>query len=85
MKRISIPFELIQDDRLCDKEKIVFGYLLDNREKSNEELAEFFKITTKSVSRIISNLKRKGYITAEYGKYNKRTIYINKRFEGEQK
>ena len=84
MKRISIPFELIQDDRLCDKEKIVFGYLLDNREKSNEELAEFFKITTKSVSRIISNLKRNGYITAEYGKYNKRTIYINKRFEGEQ-
>lgn len=66
-KGIWIPYEIVTDIKLNDKEKIVYSMILYlSKEKecimSNSYISELLNISKIQSSRIISSLKKKGYI-----------------------
>ncbi len=69
-KGIWIPYKIITDIKLNDKEKIVYSMILYlSKEKdcimSNSYISELLNITKVQSSRIINSLKKKGYIKVE--------------------
>lgn len=83
-KGIWIPYEILTDIKLNDKEKIVYSMILYlSKEKecimSNSYISELLSITKIQSSRIINSLKKKGYIKVEIiYKENSKEIAIRK-------
>jgi hypothetical protein len=83
-KGIWIPYEILTDIKLNDKEKIVYSMILYlSKEKqcimSNSYISELLSITKIQSSRIINSLKKKGYIKVEMiYKENSKEIAIRK-------
>lgn len=69
-KGIWIPKEIWEDDRLGWTEKLLLVEIdsLDNKDgcwATNEYFAKFFKLSKDRVSKLITELRKKGYITVE--------------------
>ena len=83
-KGVWIPYEILTDVKLNDKEKIVYSMILYlSKEKecimSNSYISELLNITKIQSSRIINSLKKKGYIKVEMTyKENSKEIAIRK-------
>ena len=83
-KGVWIPYEIVADIKLNDKEKIVYSMILYlSKEKeciiSNSYISELLNITKIQSSRIINSLKKKGYIKVEMTyKENSKEIAIRK-------
>lgn len=83
-KGIWIPYEILIDVKLNDKEKIVYSMILYlSKEKdcimSNSYISELLNITKIQSSRIINSLKKKGYIAVEMiYKENSKEIALRK-------
>ena len=81
---VWIPYEILIDTKLNDKEKIVYSMILYlSKEKecimSNSYISELLSITKIQSSRIINSLKKKGYIKVEMTyKENSKEIAIRK-------
>lgn len=83
-KGVWIPYEIVTDIKLNDKEKIVYSMILYlSKEKecimSNLYISELLNITKIQSSRIINSLKKKGYIKVEMTyKENPKEIALRK-------
>lgn len=83
-KGVWIPYEVLIDTKLNDKEKIVYSMILYlSKEKecimSNLYISELLNITKIQSSRIINSLKKKGYIKVEMTyKENSKEIALRK-------
>lgn len=83
-KGVWIPYEILIDTKLNDKEKIVYSMILYlSKEKecimSNLYISELLNITKIQSSRIINSLKKKGYIKVEMTyKENSKEIVLRK-------
>ena len=83
-KGVWIPYEVLIDTKLNDKEKIVYSMILYlSKEKeciiSNSYISELLNITKIQASRIINSLKKKGYIKVEMTyKENSKEIALRK-------
>ena len=69
-KGVWIPYEILTDIKLNDKEKFVYSMILYlSKEKecimSNSYISELLNITKIQASRIINSLKKKGYIKVD--------------------
>ena len=68
LKWLWIPAEILLNDDLSDKEKIILAIILYLSEEtkscfaSNKYIANIVKVTHERVSKIISSLKDKGYV-----------------------
>lgn len=68
LKGLWIPAEILLNDDLSDKEKIILAIILYLSEEtkscfaSNKYIANIVKVTHERVSKIISSLKDKGYV-----------------------
>ena len=68
LKGLWIPAEILLNEELTDKEKLILAMILYLREEtsscfaSNKYIANIVKVTTNRVSKIISSLKEKNYI-----------------------
>ena len=71
-KGLFIPINVLSDNNLNDKEKFIFSIALyySNVCKTctlnNENLKNIFGVTKNQISRIVNNLRRKGYTINEY-------------------
>lgn len=83
-KGLWIPYQIITDIKLNDKEKIVYSMILYlSKEKecmmSNSYISELLNITKIQSSRIINSLKKKGYIKVDLiYKENSKEIALRK-------
>lgn len=83
-KGVWIPYEILTDIKLNDKEKFVYSMILYlSKEKecimSNSYISELLNITKIQASRIINSLKKKGYIKVDIiYKENSRKIALRK-------
>ena len=84
LKGLWIPAEILLNNDLSDKEKIILSmvlYLSDETGScfaSNKYIASIVNVTSDRVSKIISSLKDKGYVDVNL-KYKKVTKEIEKR------
>lgn len=68
IKGIWIPFEILTNKDLSDKEKLIYSIILYfSKEKdycsvSNNQLAELLNLTTNHVSKLISSLNSRKYV-----------------------
>lgn len=68
IKGIWIPFEILTNKDLSDKEKLIYSIILYfSKEKdycsvTNNQLAELLNLTTNHVSKLISSLNSKKYV-----------------------
>ena len=68
LKGLWIPFEILTDKNLSDKEKIILSIVIflckENEECfcSNKNLSELLNISITQVSKLINSLDKKGYI-----------------------
>ncbi len=71
LKGLWIPSEILLNKDLSDKEKIILSmilYLSDNNNScfaSNKYIANIVNVSHERVSKIISSLKNKGYVTVQ--------------------
>ena len=83
-KGVWIPYEILTDVKLNDKEKIVYSMILYlSKEKeciiSNLYISKLLNITKIQSSRIVNSLKKKGYIKVEMNyKENSKEIALRK-------
>lgn len=66
IKDLFIPYGVASDKKLNGREKIALSILLVDQNITNEDLAYEIALCPKSALRIISDLKRKGYIEVAY-------------------
>lgn len=84
LKGIWIPAEILLNEDLSDKEKIILSMILYLSEESkscfasNKYIANIVNVTHERVSKIISALKDKGYISVKL-KYKKDSKEIEER------
>ena len=76
-----MPLEILQDKSLNANEKLVLSIIkaLDNSRgcfAHNQYIADLIGLKKRSVSEIITNLKKKGYVNIEIQGYNSRTINV---------
>lgn len=83
-KGIWMPNEVVRDEKLSDKGKIVYSMILALSKNndciiSNSYISELLNITKTQVSRIINRLKKDGYIEVELiHKENSKEIAMRK-------
>ena len=83
-KGIWMPNEVVKDEKLSDKGKIVYSIILALSKNndciiSNSYISELLNITKTQVSRIINTLKKAGYIDIELiHKENSKEIAMRK-------
>ena len=71
LKGLWIPAEILLNEDLSDKEKIILAIILYLSEEtkscfaSNKYIANIVKVTHERVSKIISSLKDKGYVSVK--------------------
>ena len=84
LKGIWIPAEILLNEDLSDKEKIILSIILYLSEEtkscfaSNKYIANIVNVTHERVSKIISSLKDKGYVSVKL-KYKKDSKEIEER------
>ncbi len=84
LKGLWIPAEILLNEELSDKEKIILAmilYLSEDSQKcfaSNKYIANIVNVTADRVSKIISSLKEKEYISVKL-KYKKDSKEIEER------
>ena len=84
LKGLWIPAEILLDEDLSDKEKIILSMILYLSEESkscfasNKYIANIVNVTHERVSKIISALKDKGYVSVKL-KYKKESKEIEER------
>ena len=84
LKGLWIPAEILLNEELTDKEKIILSmilYLSDEAGScfaSNQYIASIVKVSTNRVSKIISSLKNRKYIQVNL-KYKKESKEIEQR------
>ncbi len=84
LKGLWIPAEILLNEDLSDKEKIILAIILYLSEEtkscfaSNKYIANIVKVTHERVSKIISALKDKGYVSVKL-KYKKDSKEIEQR------
>ena len=84
LKGLWIPAEILLNEDLSDKEKIILAIILYLSEEtkscfaSNKYIANIVKVTHERVSKIISALKDKGYVSVKL-KYKKDSNEIEER------
>lgn len=76
---VWIPADLLENKELTLKEKTFLAglkYLYTGREctATNAEMADFFNLSERTVSKIIASLDKKGYLIVSYDN-GKRVIY----------
>ncbi len=69
-KGIWIPYEVLTDKKLNDKEKTIYSMILSLSKEndctiSNKYIGNLLNICNVQASRIINSLKKKGYITVK--------------------
>ena len=83
-KGIWIPYEVLVDKNLNDKEKIIYSMILylskeNDCTMSNTYISKLLNICNVQASRIINSLKKKGYIKIEIVyKQNSKEIALRK-------
>ena len=71
LKGIWIPIEILTDEKLSDKEKIIYAIVIYLSKENgycfltNKTISELLKISVTQVSNLISSLKTKKYIETE--------------------
>ena len=92
LKGLWIPAEILLNEELSDKEKIILSMILYLSEEkgscfaSNKYIANIVNVTPERVSKIISSLKDKGYINIEMiYKENSKEVEIRKIIPIEEK
>lgn len=71
LKGIWIPIEILTDEKLRDKEKIIYAIILylskenDYCHLTNKTISELLKISITQVSKLVNSLKDKKYIDIE--------------------
>ena len=71
LKGIWIPIEILTDNKLSDKEKIIYTIIiyLSKENKycylTNKSISELLNISITQVSKLVNSLKDKGYINIE--------------------
>ena len=84
LKGLWIPAEILLNEDLSDKEKIILSMILYLSEESkncfasNKYIANIVNVTHERVSKIISSLKGKGYVSVKL-KYKKDSKEIEER------
>lgn len=84
IKGIWIPFEILPNKDLSDKEKLIYSIILYfSKEKSycsisNNQLAELLNLSTNHVSKLVSSLSNKKYVKVHL-KYKKGSKEIENR------
>lgn len=84
LKGLWIPAEILLNEDLSDKEKIILSMVLYLSEEkgscfaSNKYIANIVNVTHERVSKIISSLKDKGYVSVKL-KYKTDSKEIEKR------
>ena len=84
LKGLWIPAEILLNEELSDKEKIILSIILYLSEEtkscfaSNKYIANIVNVTHERVSKIISSLKDKGYVSVKL-KYKKDSKEIEQR------
>lgn len=84
IKGIWIPIEILTNEDLSDKEKLIYSIILYfSKEKnycsiSNNQLADLFNLTTNHISKLISSLSHKKYVKVVL-KYKKDSKEIENR------
>lgn len=84
LKGLWIPAEILLNENLADKEKIILAMILYLSEEnkscfaSNKYIANIVSVTADRVSKIISSLKDKGYVSVKL-KYRTDSKEIEKR------
>lgn len=68
LKGIWIPIEILTDDNLSDKEKIIYAIIIYLSKENqycfltNKTISELFNISVTQVSKLVNSLKDKNYI-----------------------
>lgn len=85
LKGIWIPIEILTDEKLSDKEKIIYSIILYlSKENSycyltNKTISELLNISITQVSKLVNSLKDKKYISIELiYKENSRQVEMRK-------
>lgn len=84
IKGLWIPVEILLDEKLTDKEKLILSMIICLSDEtgscfaSNQYIASIVKVSTNRVSKIISSLKNKKYIQVIL-KYKKESKEIEQR------
>ena len=88
-KGIWIPYEVLVDKNLNDKEKMIYSMILylskeNDCTMSNTYISNLLNICNVQASRIINSLKKKGYINVQiicldrdYSDFNWNSLYAN--------
>ena len=83
-KGVWIPYEIVTDIKLNDKEKLIYSMILylskeNDCTMSNRYISSLLNICNVQASRIINSLKKKGYIKVELVyKQNSKEIALRK-------
>lgn len=92
LKGIWIPIEILTDNKLSDKEKIIYTIIIYlSKEKRycylmNKSISELLNISITQVSKLVNSLKDKGYINIEIiYKENSREVEMRKIIPIEEK
>ena len=92
LKGIWIPIEILTDNKLSDKEKIIYTIIIYlSKEKrycylTNKSISELLNISITQVSKLVNSLKDKGYINIEIiYKENSREVEMRKIIPIEEK
>ena len=79
LKGIWIPIEILTDEKLSDKEKIIYSIILYLSKENNycyltnKTMSELLNISITQVSKLVNSLKDKKYIDIELIYKEKRT------------
>ena len=71
LKGIWIPIEILADDRLSDKEKVIYSVIIYLSKENNycyctnKSISELLNISVTQVSKLVNSLKDKSYIKVE--------------------
>ena len=92
LKGIWIPIEILTDNKLSDKEKIIYTitiYLSKENKYcylTNKSISELLNISITQVSKLVNSLKEKGYVNIEMAyKENSREVEMRKIIPIEEK
>jgi len=87
-----VPFRVIQDNRLTSLEKIILIHMISFSKNNdiycwgtNQYFCDIYKVSRQTISKSINNLVKLGYLRSEYGKNQKRRIFLSDEFYGEIK
>ena len=85
LKGIWIPIEILKDEKLSDKEKIIYAIILYLSKENNycyltnKTISELLNVSITQVSKLVNSLKDKKYIDIELiYKENSKQVEIRK-------